>query len=101
MKRLVKKVLRIGWRWTSPLRAPVARKFESYLKGCLKHEEWFLTDQTSVLMDHLIRELVRLQRQVDYLQQTIEERAAIGARPMIAGELDATTDGDGERLKAG
>src|SRR5262249_7718864 len=73
MKRLLKTVAKALWRGTLPLRRPLSRKFEGYLSRCLKPTERLLADETNTLMEHVVRELVRLQRQVDHLQQTIED----------------------------
>ena len=55
-------------------------------------------------MDHLIRELVRLQRQVEGLQQAVEDLTLLAAGPAIAGEIEPD-EGSGtsasQHLKAG
>lgn len=93
MKRLIKKVLKAAWRSTEFLRRPVARKFEAYLSRCLRPTERLLADETSTLMEHVVRELVRVQRQLDCLQQTVDELAE-GRRELAIVEAD-------EQLKAG
>lgn len=96
MKRVIKKFAKVLWRGTFPLRRPFLRKFEAYLSRCLRPTERFLTEETNILMEHVVRELVRLQRQVDYLQQTLEELAPESENPAIAGGI-----APGEKLKAG
>ncbi|SIO62247.1 hypothetical protein SAMN05444166_6990 [Singulisphaera sp. GP187] len=87
MKRLVKKVAKAIWRGTLPLRRPFLHKFESYLSRCLRPTEQQLTDEANTLMEHVVRELVRLQRQVDYLQQTVEDLTPESGKLAIAGEI--------------
>src|SRR5947209_4293380 len=97
MKRLVKSVLKAMWRGTLPLRRPLLRKFEAYLARCLRPAERFVTDETNVLMDHVIRELVRLQRQVEALHEAIEDLAPAHVAPTVADEVDPAA----EHRKAG
>jgi hypothetical protein len=96
MKRLVKNFAKALWRGTFPLRRPFLRKLENYLSRCLRPTEQLLTDETNTLMEHVVRELVRLQRQVDYLQQSIEELAPETDKLAIAGEIAPE-----EKLRAG
>jgi len=97
MKKLAKLVAKAMWRATLPLRRPFLRKFEEYLARCLRPTERLITDETNTLMEHVVRELVRLQRQVDHLQQTLED-ANVEAPPVaIAGEILR----NGEKLRAG
>ena len=56
-----------------------------------------LGHETNVLMDHVIRELVRLQRQVEGLQQAVEDLTLSSSDPAIAGEIEPVN----EHLKAG
>jgi len=101
MKRLVKRVLKAMWRTTEPLRRPVLSKAEQFLRRCLQPNEPGLLSETDVLMDHVVRELVRLQCQVEALQQTILE--LLPAQPeasAIAGEIEPDA-GPGGQLKAG
>lgn len=99
MKRLIKSTLKGLWRLTQPLRRPVARKCEAFLTRCLRSNEQYPTEETNALMDHVVRELVRLQRQVDYLQQTLEDLSAARDGVAIAGEIEPSTRG--QALKAG
>ncbi len=101
MKRLVKAGFKALWRCMLPLRRPLMRKFEAYLARCLRPTERFITDETNVLMDHVVRELVRLQRQVESLQQAIEELSPAQGGLAIAGEIDPETRSATEHLKVG
>jgi hypothetical protein len=92
MKRLVKRVLKAAWRSTEPLRRPIQYKLENFLRRALQPAEAGLLGESDVLMDHVIRELVRLQCQVEALQQTLMEYLATQApeTPAIAGEIEPT-----------
>lgn len=75
MKRLVKTMLRTAWNWTRPMRRPFVNKFHRFLERSLEQSGRQLTDETNLLMNHVVRELVRLQRQVEELQETVERLA--------------------------
>jgi hypothetical protein len=96
MKRLGKTVAKAMWRKTEFFRKPLLRKFEAYLARCLRPTERLLADETNTLMEHVVRELVRVQRQLDYLQQTVEELASERGDLAIAGEIEPD-----KQLKAG
>jgi hypothetical protein len=101
MKRLVKRVLKAVWRSTEGLRRPILSRVERFLRHCLQPIDSSQLTETDVLMDHVVRELVRLQREVEALQHTILEHfGAEEDRPTIAGEIEPAGGGD-ERLKAG
>jgi hypothetical protein len=97
MKRLLKSGLKALWRATAPLRRPFVRKLEGFLTRCLRPTEALLANEANVLMDHVVRELVRLQRQVERLQQAVEGLTHSTAGPAIAGEIEPAD----EHLKAG
>src|SRR4029077_7255981 len=71
MKRLVKRGLKVLWRGTEPLRRPIIQRLELFLRRCLQPMEQGLSQETDVLMDHVVRELVRLQCQVEAMQQVL------------------------------
>jgi hypothetical protein len=96
MKRGLKSV----WRSTEPLRRPILLKVESFLRRALQPAESGLVTETDVLMDHVIRELVRLQQQVEALQQTVIELLPAPEVDAIAGEIEPSQASDGQ-LKAG
>jgi hypothetical protein len=100
MKQLIKACLKTLWRWTNPLRRPFERKIDAYLARYLRPAERRVTDESNMLMDHVVRELVRLQRQIDLLHQAIEELALSQSPSAIAGEIEPE-HANGERLKAG
>jgi len=76
MKTLLKRPFKAAWQFTSPLRRPFARKFEAIIaRGCASTQQPHICqvgEEMSLLMDHLVRELVRLQNKVDRLQEAIE-----------------------------
>jgi hypothetical protein len=102
MKRLMKRILNAAWRSTEPIRRPILRKLENFLRRALQPTEYALQNETDVLMDHVIRELVRLQCQVEVLQQTIVALVPVDPLevPAIAGEIERVLAPD-ESLKAG
>jgi hypothetical protein len=104
MKRFIKRLLKAAWRSTEPIRAPIVRKLENFLRRALLTTDSALLGETDVLMDHVIRELVRLQCQVESMQQILVEYIAAQAQesPPIAGGIEpAPAQAAEERLKAG
>ncbi len=90
MKRLIKRPLKAFWRWTHPLRRPFTRKAEAFLARAVAQApipaphvhvgcNCRVNEETSVLMDFMVRELVRLQDQVERLQVAVEDLAPAGA----------------------
>lgn len=100
MKRLVKRGLKVIWRCTAPARRPIARKLEGFLRRCLQAGERGLPAETDVLMDHVVRELVRLQCQVEALENTLLELLPARDDRAIAGEIAPGSSPD-EQLRAG
>ena len=83
MKRLLKKPAKLIWRMTRPIRVPIMRKFDATITRIFAQNRNLLhvchvTEETSLLMDHMVRELVRLQAKVESLQATIEEHSSSG-----------------------
>jgi hypothetical protein len=100
MKRFANRGLKAIWRSTESLRRPILRKLEGFLKRALQPTEPGLLNETDVLMDHVVRELVRLQCQVEALQQTIIELLPAPEVHAMAGEIRPAHNPDGQ-LKAG
>ena len=75
MKRFLKGRLQAVWRWTSPLRRPLMCKIDCYIDRCLEPTERLLAsgrlrdEETNLVMNYVVRELIHLQRQVETLQQ--------------------------------
>src|SRR5437588_13062842 len=91
MKRLVKRPLQLIWRLTLPARRPLARRLEEFIARATAHPApqvhvaCEVTAETGVLMDHLVRELVRLQGQVDALRQAVEQLAPAATGLAVVG----------------
>jgi hypothetical protein len=84
MKRLIKRPLKAIWRWTAPARRPFVRKAEAFLARAYAQApipaphvhltcNCRVTEETSLLMDYMVRELVRLQTQVERLQEAVDD----------------------------
>lgn len=71
MKRLIKRILKAGWRGTFPLRRPFTRRLDAYFARVLNARQ---ADETVVVLDHVIRELIRLQDRVERLQDSLDDR---------------------------
>jgi hypothetical protein len=95
MKRLLKLPLKAVWRWTAPLRRPVMARYETVLVRCVARQPPHVcqvTAETNLLMDNLVRELVRLQKQVDLLQSAVEAFAPPTTGLAVVGGLDGDDD---------
>src|SRR5262249_61277890 len=102
--------LKAIWRRTAILRRPILRKLEAFLRGCLQPAEPPGVPEPTpreleldVLLDHVVRELVRLQSQVEGLQQTILELLPDSTNEglVIAGEIVGPRRAAPGPLKAG
>ena len=72
MKRLVKRILKTGWRATAPVRRPFARRLEAYLRRIMDSRDG---DETAVVLDHVVREMLRLQDRIARLQDSVDDLA--------------------------
>jgi hypothetical protein len=98
MKRLVKRALKAAWRSTESLRRPILSKLERFLRRCLVPTDASQLNETDVLMDHVVRELVRLQCQVEALHDAIVEGLPVPRQlPAIADENEP----ENQQLRAG
>ena|SRR5579871_1563782 len=94
MKGLIKRPLKVMWRLMLPVRRPVVRRLEELIARSTAHPAPHahvvceVTAETGVLMDHMIRELVRLQSQVECLRRAIEEITPTSTSLAVVGELD-------------
>ncbi len=98
MKRLMKRVLRAIWRLTAPVRRPIVQKTEAMLRRCCVqppahpphvHLVCKVSEETGLLMDHMVRELVRLQSQIERLQHAVEDLTpAATTGLLVVSELD-------------
>jgi hypothetical protein len=100
LKRLIKRPFKALWRWTSVLRRPIARKAEAFLIRAYMHApipaphvhvgcNCRVNEETGVLMDFMVRELVRLQDQVERLQYAVVELAPTGSAFHVVNGLEA------------
>src|SRR6185312_11031777 len=100
MKRLMKRPFKAIWRLTHPVRRPIVRKLEAFLARSYAlgpvapHHvhvscDCRVAEETSLLMDYMVRELVRLQSQVERLQQAVDDLTpATTALSVVCGAED-------------
>jgi hypothetical protein len=98
---MVKRPIKAVWRWTAPLRRPVVARFEAMLRRCCDRPHVCnVTAETTLLMDHLVRELVRLQKQVDDLRSAVEALTPATTGLSVVGGIDHDRE-PGSRSVAG
>jgi hypothetical protein len=97
MKRLFKKLARTFWLISAPVRRPVIRKFDHHMMQLLRpfsppHPE--LPANLDLTLSSVVRELARLQIQVEILQQQIDDlqsserdEARSESRLSVVGEI--------------
>ncbi len=94
MKRLIKLPFKAIWRLAIPVRRPVVRRLDELIRRNSVqppphvHVNCRVSDEASLVMDHMIRELVRLQIQVERLRQTVEDLAPSSTSLSVVGRLD-------------
>ncbi len=80
MKSLLKAILKPFWRATLPIRRPFTARLEAFFRRCMPVPPPPAVDKTAaeitVVLDHVIRELLRLQDQVALLRETVEDLAS-------------------------
>lgn len=76
MKRVLKFVLRPAWRATASLRREADRRFEAWFTRAIEPKARQYAAEFTPGIDGLLREIVRLQEEVDSLQATIEALSA-------------------------
>ncbi len=113
IKRMLKSIAKAGWAGIGPVRRPLIRKFHrtvvdeigrrlaQYVHTALPPASATL-QEIDLVLDSMVRELTRLQAQVEVLQQALDEQSA--AMPVVRlgtineSDDDATsTAGNGER----
>lgn len=77
MKRVLKFFLRPFWRISKPLRCEADRRIELWFSRALEPKARQYAAEFTPGVDGLLRELVRLQEQVDTLQATIDAMTAV------------------------
>jgi hypothetical protein len=84
MKRMIKSIARAGWAGIGPVRRPLVRKFHLLMNdrqrsivdevvarlGTIEAQQ-----ELNLVLDSMVRELTRLQTQIEVLHQTIEEQS--------------------------
>jgi hypothetical protein len=65
-------------------------RLEAFIRRCIP-----VASDPAVVLDHVVRELLRLQEQVDYLQSTVEEMRA------EREPLTIVRPNDQDRMRAG
>ena len=98
MKKWIKAPLKAIWRWTFSIRRPVIMKLSGFIARSVPRpvHHCHVSDETGLVMDHMVRELVRLQKQVEHLQMLIEEqslRLEPGAFNVVGGESQRRSAG--------
>jgi hypothetical protein len=131
MKRLLKSVARSGWRLTGPIRRPLGRKVDAkltrvvsvvvdgivreHIQGqihprldALEQNVWAgrgevnaHASDTNLTLDSLVREIGRLQVQVEVLQGSLVERTEDSRRLALIAEEEGDEPGDEARAKVG
>ena len=96
MKRLFKKLARSLWRISAPVSRPVIRKFDHHMTQllCSFSQRAETPAHLDLVLTSVVRELARLQIQVEILQQQIDDLESSGrdgARPesrlSVVGEI--------------
>lgn len=108
MKHLIKQPMKAFWRWTHPVRRPITRKVEAMIsRACVVQLATHpaiaspASEETALLMDHMIRELIRLQTRVDTLQDAIADLAANSSTFNLTVVHDRDGDEPAARSAAG
>jgi hypothetical protein len=78
MKKALKAVLRPFWRLSGPIRRPVARRIEDWFFLRVEPRARKLSGEIVPGLDGLLRELARLQSELDRLQDALADAHAEG-----------------------
>ncbi len=98
MKRLFKLPFKVAWRLTRRVRRPFVRRLDHLIRRNAVqpppqvHVHCGVPEETNLVMDHMVRELVRLQIQVNRLQQAIEDLVPASTSLSLIGSLDGDDD---------
>lgn len=114
MKQLLKRVARKAWNLTAPVRRPIVRKVHQGLTQVLqvavtdpiqnrlngleagvnlaRHEVQVQGEETNLNLDSLVREVARLQWQIEAMQIAMAEREAQEGGLSVLDRGDADTD---------
>ena len=82
MKRTIKPMLRYVWRMSAPVRRPLIRKFDNHAMQLLRHLPQPPAPPAppadlDLVLGSVVRELARLQAQVELLQQQVADLPSI------------------------
>jgi transposase len=81
MKRTIKSVLRYTWRFSAPVRRPLIRKFDNHAMLLLRQipqpQQPALPADLDLVLGSVVRELARLQAQIEHLQHQVADLPAI------------------------
>jgi hypothetical protein len=96
MKKLIKKLLRPLWRMSAPARRVLVAKFDGHMTQLLAScfAQFDHAPSMELALTNLVRELARLQTQVEILQQEIgvlqqaSDRVTVERRLSVVGEAD-------------
>lgn len=103
MKRLFKGVGKTIWRATGFVRRPLSRRMSRFIAEAVSGQAAevaqavhvsrcsadALAEETNLLLDSVVRELARLQRQVETLREAVDQgRASSHGGLALAGEAD-------------
>ena len=89
------------------MRRPVIRRLDELIRRnsvqppAQVHVACHVPIETGLVMDHMVRELVRLQLQVNRLQQAIEDLVPSTTNLSVVGAPDCDDDEDDARSAAG
>ncbi len=85
MKILFKKLARSLWRISAPVRRPVIRKFDHHMMHLLGSfsQRAEVPAHLDLALSSVVRELARLQIQVEILQQQIDDLHSTGPREAL------------------
>ena len=96
MKRLVKKLARTLWLISSAIRMPIIHKFDQHMMQLLhaSYRPSEVPPDLELALSSVVRELARLQMQIETLQQQVDDlqlSGREGARPerrlSVVGEI--------------
>ena len=76
MKRLLLASFRLAWRGLGPIRGAVHRRLDAWFFDRFHARSLALSAELLPSLHALLREVARLQRQVDALQAAIDDRGA-------------------------
>lgn len=102
MKRFLKAILSACWRWTAPVRGPLVRRFDAHLAAAVApairvepppRVDESLLREVDLALNSLIREVVRLQMQLEALRPADEQvEGEPGSLKLLAGDAAGPAD---------